>query len=176
MIKIAILGPESTGKSELAKKLADHFNTIWIPEFAREYIEKLDKPYTYEDVCSIAKTQIEQEIKYELDTTHEFIFFDTDLIITKVWFEYCYNHIPNFLIERMKSNYFDLYLLCAPDLPWVPDPVREHGEDREYFFNLYLSDIEQTSKPYVIINNTGDKRFQNALKAIETFIDSRIKK
>ena len=68
MIKVAILGPESTGKSSLAKSLAEHFNTDWVPEYAREYVENLAGTYTYEDVCTIAKKQIEQEIKYKINS------------------------------------------------------------------------------------------------------------
>lgn len=169
MIKVAILGPESTGKSELAKSLAIHYSTIWIPEYAREYVEKLNSPYTYEDICRIAKTQIEQQQEYEDSTAGNFIFFDTDLIITKVWFEHCYKKVPEFVVERMSTNYFDFYMLCAPDLPWIPDPVREHGDDREYFFNWYLAEIEQTQKPYVIISDIGAQRLQNAIAALNQF-------
>ena len=167
MIKIAILGPESTGKTELAGKLADHFKSPWVPEYAREYIENLKTPYTYEDVCLIAIKQIKEEQEIEtLNLSAEYVFFDTDLIITKVWFEYRFKKIPSFLSEYMKNVYFDFYLLCAPDLPWEPDPVREHGADRDFFFNWYKREIEQTGKPCVIVTETGNKRFQNALDAI----------
>jgi NadR type nicotinamide-nucleotide adenylyltransferase len=170
MIKIAILGPESTGKTELAKGLAEYFNAPWVPEYAREYIEHLTKPYTYEDVCTIAYRQIEEEKFWENHSANnEFVFFDTDLIITKVWFEYRFGKIPEFLTERMKTNFFDLYLLCETDLPWEPDPVREHGNDREFFFNWYNREIEQTGKPWVVINGIGDQRIQNAINVLKKF-------
>ncbi|MFT3751922.1 MAG: ATP-binding protein [Paludibacter sp.] len=170
MFTIAIIGPESTGKTALAKNLAEHFNTTWVPEYAREYVEKLTNPYTYEDVCNIAKKQIEQEKAFEESNQPpgNYVFFDTDLIITKVWFMYCFKKVPDFVVERMKSNFFSMYLLCAPDLPWEPDPVREHGNDREYFFNLYKKEIEQTGKPYVIVTGTGNQRFINAIAAIQS--------
>jgi NadR type nicotinamide-nucleotide adenylyltransferase len=169
MYKIAILGPESTGKTALAKSLAEHFDAPWIPEYAREYVEKLINPYTYEDVCNIALKQIEQEIAFEQQNskTENYVFFDTDLIITKVWFSYCFEKIPDFLNERMKTCFFDLYLLCAPDLTWEPDPVREHGNDREFFFDWYKKEIEQTGKPYAVITGTGKHRIQNAIDAIQ---------
>jgi NadR type nicotinamide-nucleotide adenylyltransferase len=168
MLKIAIIGPESTGKTALAQSLAEHFNAPWVPEYAREYVEKLSTPYTYEDVCSIAQKQIEQEIAFEQTNTsnEDYVFFDTDLIITKVWFSYRFQKIPEFLIQRLGCNFFSMYLLCAPDLPWEPDPVREHGNDREYFFNLYKKEIEQTGKPYVIVTGTGNQRIENAINAI----------
>lgn len=168
MYKIAILGPESTGKTALAKQLAEHFKTEWVPEYAREYVENLTRPYTYEDVCNIALKQIEEEEFYENaeSISDKYVFFDTDLIITKVWFDYRFGKIPDFLKERMKIGFFDLYLLCSPDLPWEADPVREHGNDREYFFDWYKNEIEQTGKPNVIVTGIGNQRFQNALDAL----------
>jgi NadR type nicotinamide-nucleotide adenylyltransferase len=168
MIKIAILGPESTGKTELARQLAEFLNCPWVPEYAREYIENLKSPYTYEDVCKIALKQIEEERVFEQSSTDDnYVFFDTDLIITKVWFEYRFGKVPDFLTEQMKTGFFDLYLLCAADLPWEDDPVREHGNDRDYFFDWYKNEIEQTGKPYVIISGSGNSRVQNALSSIK---------
>ena len=167
MIKIAILGPESTGKSTLAKALAKHFDSPWVPEYAREFIERLKLPYTYEDVCTIAHKQIEEETIYDNQTTNDgFVFFDTDLIITKVWFEYKYKTVPEFVIERQKAGFFDFYLLCAPDLAWEPDPVREHGTDRDFFFEWYKRGIEQTGKPYVVVSGIENKRTENAINAL----------
>ncbi len=164
MFKIAILGPESTGKSTLAQTLAEHFNTEWVPEYAREYVENLKAPYTFDDICCIACKQIEQEKAFENSvSTDKFVFFDTELIITKVWFEYKYKTVPSFVTERLKTGFFDLYLLCTPDLPWESDAVREHGTDREFFFDWYKKEIEQTGKAYVIVKGTGNERIQNAI-------------
>lgn len=173
MIKIAILGPESTGKTALAQQLASHYSTRWEPEYAREYVEKLDRPYTYEDVCAIARYQIDRE--QELGNSCEqqqLIFFDTELIITKVWLQYCYNTIPDFVNEYMQHHPMDVYLLCFPDLVWEPDAVREHGHDRDFFFEWYRRETEQTGKPYVIVNGTGPDRLLNAIAAVETCINN----
>lgn len=171
MIKIALLGPESTGKTALAQQLARHYATRWEPEYARGYVEKLNRPYTYEDVCAIARYQIDKELALENTCGQEqLIFFDTELIITKVWFEYCYSNVPAFVSEYMKCHSMDLYLLCFPDLVWEPDAVREHGNDRDYFFEWYRREIEQTGKPYVIVKGTGDERLQNAAAATEACI------
>ena len=170
MLKIAILGPESTGKTALAEQLADHFKTPWVPEYAREYIESLTTPYTYDDICRIALKQIEEEKEYaNLSSIFDYVFFDTELIITKVWFSYRFGKVPDFLTEQLNSGFFDLYLLCSPDLTWEPDPVREHGEDREFFFDWYKKEIEQTGKPYAIVTGIGKKRLKNALDALKGF-------
>ena len=168
MLKIAILGPESTGKTVLAEQLAAYFKSQWVPEYAREYVEKLASPYGFDDICNIAKRQIQKEKEVENQRTQtNYIFFDTELIITKVWFLYRFGKVPDFLTEQLDSGFFDLYLLCSPDLPWEPDPVREHGEDREFFFNWYKKEIEQTGKPYVIVDGFGIQRLQNALDSLK---------
>ncbi len=170
MYKIAILGPESTGKTELAESLSAYYNSIWVPEYAREYVENLTEKYSYTDVCNIAIKQIELEMQFE-NTSNDakFVFFDTDLIITKVWFDFCYQKVPDFVTNRLKKGFFDLYLLCEPDLPWQPDSVREHGDDRTFFFDWYKKEIELSGVPCVIVNGTGSQRTENAIKSINQF-------
>lgn len=170
MLKIAIIGPESTGKTLLAEKLATHFHTTWEPELAREYIERLNRDYTFDDVCQIAKQQIIIEKKYELNNTpHKIVFFDTDLIITKVWLEYKYGVCPDFITERLANRFIDFYLLCKPDIAWMPDPVREHGSgnERVFFYNWYKKEVEQLNIPYVEIEGLGQTRTKNALTSIK---------
>jgi NadR type nicotinamide-nucleotide adenylyltransferase len=167
MLKIALVGPESTGKSELSVALADFFKGEFVPEFARTYIEQLDRDYTMDDVCNIARKQIEEQDVCTQSDSLKPVFFDTELIITKVWFEYCYQQVPYFVAKRMSKNYFDFYLLCYPDLPWVPDTVREHGGDeRMFFYEWYKREIEKTGIPYAIIQGVGNERTENAIKAI----------
>ena len=170
MIKIVINGPESTGKTALAKKLAQHYHTIWEPELARNYVENLQGTYTFQDVCEIANLQIEQEKKYEKVSSNKMVFFDTDLIITKVWLEYKYNVVPAFLSSRLAEKFIDFYLLCQPDLPWEYDPVREHGDDREFFFDWYEREILIQGVPYAIIGGVGEERMLNARNAINDFL------
>ena len=170
MYKIAILGPESTGKSELAKALATYYKGEWVPEYAREYVEKLGRKYTYDDVCHIAATQLKEIDLFENKTQSDFVFFDTELIITKIWFEYCFGEVPQFLTNAMEKPVFDFYLLCDYDLEWIPDPVREHGDDRAYFFNLYKAEIEKTQRPFAIVSGTSEDRVLNAIKAIENYL------
>ena len=173
MLKIAVIGPESTGKTELCRKLAVHFHAEWVPEMAREYVEKLEDQYTFEDVCSIARLQIEQEQKYGRKTKPDYIFFDTDLIVTKVWLAYKYDFVPDFVNERLASRFFDFYLICLPDIPWEYDPVRENGDKREFFYAWYENEINVLGTPYSRIGGSGEERLQNALQAIKIFETNR---
>lgn len=170
MFKIAILGPESTGKTELAALLAKHFDGEWVPEYARSYIENLGQAYNFQDICNIAIRQIEQENEYLHRPGNGYVFFDTDLIITKVWFEYCYKTVPDFVTKHLKKNIYDAYLLCLPDLPWQPDKVREHGSDRDFFFEWYQKEIEKTGKPFRITGGTGHQRLLNAIEAVNIML------
>lgn len=163
MIKIGIIGPESTGKSTLAKALAAHFGGTYVAEYARTYVEQLARPYTYEDVEQIAQEQIRQ-LQQPYDT--EYVFFDTDLIITKVWFEYCYHHCPDYVTEALEHENIDLYLVCLPDLPFEDDPVREHPHEREELLGWYLQEVKALGRPYTLIGGIGEERTNAAVAAI----------
>lgn len=169
MYKIAVIGPESTGKTELSQRLAEYFGGNWVPEYAREYVENLGRKYTFDDVCEIAKKQIEDQNLFENDRNEGFVFFDTDLIITKIWFEYCFQSVPDFVIARLNKSFFDFYLLCDYDLDWIPDKVREHGDDRSYFFELYKNEIEKLSIPYAVISGRNELRIENAVSVIKKY-------
>ena len=164
-IRILITGPESSGKSELAKALAAHYQGIFIPEYARSYMEGLGKPYVYSDVEHIAQQQVRE---YE-DTGRGqgFIFFDTWLIITRVWFEVVFESVPIWVDENIREARFDLVLVCAPDIPWVPDPLRENGgEKREQLFEKYKAELNRFGLDWRIVTGTGDKRIHNARQMI----------
>ena len=156
-LKVAIVGPESTGKTTLARYLANRYNGLFVPEYAREYMENLHRPYTYEDVETIARQQIEQisivNCQLPNKKTSGLVFFDTELIITKVWFEHKYNKCPEWLLEALHRYPMDVYLLCYPDIEWVPDPVRENPDIRLELFHRYEAEIQALNIPYYIIRH-----------------------
>ena len=152
MFKVGVIGPESTGKSTLAKYLADIFKGTHVPEYAREYVEhKGTTDVTWDELCEIARHQIEQ-IK---NLTGDLYFFDTELIVTKVWFDYAFGHVPEWLDEAIKTYPMDFYLLTAPDIPWIPDPARSNGSDaiRQELFDRYESEIQALNIPYYIVEH-----------------------
>lgn len=158
MLKVAIIGPESTGKTTLAQQLAKRYNAIFVPEYAREYVEALNRPYTYDDVCAIARHQIAQMKQYTEDRSDKIVIYDTELIITRVWFDYCYGSTPHWVLDAMEHYKPDVYLLMYPDLAWVDDPVRENGGDaiRLELYNRYLQEIRTLKVPCYIIRHTHD--------------------
>ena len=155
MYKIGIIGPESSGKSTLARYLAKRYNGIYVPEYAREYVEQLNRPYTQADVELIAHHQIEQisNIKYQISNINPVSFFDTELIVTKVWLLHKYGYCPQWLDDAIRAYPMDVYLLCAPDIPWIPDPTRENPDIRQFLFDWYEREIQSLNTPYYIIKH-----------------------
>ena len=155
MFKVGIIGPESTGKSSLAKYLANRYKGTCVPEYARTYIErKGTQEVTYDELCDIAKHQIE-EMELIANSQKPIAVFDTDLITTKVWFDYAFGRLPEWLNEAIKRFPMDVYLLTYPDLPWEPDPTRYNGSDeiRMELYERYKAEIEALNIPYYIITH-----------------------
>lgn len=170
-IRIAVTGPESTGKTTLAKQLAAHFRGKYIAEYAREYVENLHNNYTFADVECIANKQVEEYKITQTDSGHFFV-FDTWLIITKVWFKWVYNRTPFWLEQKIHECPIDLFLLCQPDLPWEADAVRENGgENRIKLFEEYKNELTNYQFKFVEISGTGDQRLANAIRAVHEFCD-----
>ncbi len=168
MLKIVITGPESVGKSTLTKLLAEHFHGKYVTEFARDYVAQLNRPYTYEDVEIIARKQMSQydEKNVSVQPVYPAVFFDTFLIITKVWFNHVWHRQPEWFDQAILSRPMDLYLLCAPDIPWEADNVRENGKIREALFLQYKKELEHYRQKYVIIAGTGLHRIENAIHEV----------
>ena len=163
---IVITGAESTGKTTLTERLASHYSAPYMPEIAREYVENLDRKYIFSDVETIAKKQIEifnQIIK----TEPQYIFVDTWLIVTKIWFEFVYNQVPDWLISEIIKTKIDLFLVCDIDLPWIYDPVRENGgENRKILQEKYIQNINDFNFKYNIVSGIDNERFNCSIKIL----------
>lgn len=163
---IAITGAESTGKSTLAQSLSDHYGVPFAHEYARTYVEKLNRQYTYNDVELIAKKQCEQ-LDGLLYSGHKIIILDTWLIITKIWFQVVFKNVPNWIDKTIKETHIDLFLVCETDLPWINDKVRENGGTaREDLQTAYINELEKYNFDYKIISGKNSERLQKALDYI----------
>jgi len=168
-MKVFISGSESTGKTKLAKALAIRFKARWIPEYSREYIAGLHRPYNFEDLEHIAKTQTDQILA---SSESELVFFDTCLIITKVWFIDKYGNCPSWFNELFESLAQGYYLLCRPDIPWETDPMRENPLRRIELNTWYLNEITGIGAPYEEIWGSGDARTKRGILAIENWLQN----
>lgn len=168
MMRISITGPESTGKSWLARRLAEHFQTRWVPEYARKYLENINRPYTYDDILVIAKTQLKEENSAAKNT--ELLFCDTDFCVTRIWCNVKYGKCHKWITASLEVNNYNLYLLCDIDLPWQYDPLREHPEMRSELFGMYRDLLQEHQFNYRIVNGTGEERLQNAIVFVDEYL------
>jgi NadR type nicotinamide-nucleotide adenylyltransferase len=171
MLKIVLTGPESTGKTTLAQQLARHFGTIWVPEFARSYLDDLHRPYEQHDLLEIAKGQVELEESFS-KKANGLLFLDTSLEVIKVWSEVRYGRCHPWILEQCQQRRHDLYLLCQPDVPWAFDPQRENPGDREFLFEIYRKELTALNAEFVELAGVNRHRFQNAVNTISIFLKS----
>ena len=182
--KVVIIGPESTGKSTLCEQLAKHYNTLWCPEYAREYLLKNGMNYNYDDLLTIAKGQNDLEkkiIQSAIDsqqltsphspfTTHYYpIFIDTNMYVMKVWCDFVFGKCHQYILDQISERKYDLYLLCNNDLPWIKDELREYPdvETRQKLFAIYKSIMKNQSTPWVEISGNYEERLQKAIIAVD---------
>ncbi len=168
--KIVVTGPESTGKSTLAQQLAAHYDTVWVPEFAREYLAGLNRKYREEDLLAIARGQMEREDAIARNARKGLLICDTGLYVIKVWSEYKYGRCHPWILQEIAKRYYDLFLLCNIDMPWTPDSLREHPDPamREYFFKVYQETLSASGLPFAVVNGIDADRLDAAVEIINT--------
>ncbi|WKV10454.1 ATP-binding protein [Marivirga harenae] len=165
MKKIAIIGPESTGKSTLSKALATHYNEPFVPEYGRKYLEENGKDYNRSDLLAISKGMVIWEERMSF-IAKNLLFCDTDLIMMKVWYEVNYGECHPWVLNHLQSRPYNFYLLCAPDLPWEEDPLRENPNMRDKLFERYHNELVESNLDYTVISGTKD-RLERAIEAVE---------
>jgi NadR type nicotinamide-nucleotide adenylyltransferase len=166
IIKIAITGSESTGKSFIAKGLSDYYRAPWVPEFARGYLNNLNSPYTEQDILNICKGQSALENSIVAKEAR-FLFCDTEMLVIKIWSQYKFGHVHPTILAAFNEHHYDLYLLMDIDLPWEYDPQREHPDKRKFFFEWFERELEEKKANYGIVTGTGEQRLKNAITIID---------
>ncbi|MCF6279573.1 MAG: ATP-binding protein [Flavobacteriaceae bacterium] len=174
IIKIVLFGPESTGKTTLSTQLARHYNTVWTPEFAREYLQ--DKWNNERKTCensdlipiAIGQMKLENNLAKKAD---KILICDTDLLETKVYSqEYYGGFVDPKLNEAAKENNYDLYLLTYIDTPWEADDLRDRPERRLEMFIAFENALKSHNKNYILLKGNKETRFKKAVKAIDELL------
>jgi NadR type nicotinamide-nucleotide adenylyltransferase len=166
--KIAVIGAESTGKTFLCERLAAHFETNWVPEYAREYFNDSDiYNYTLEDLVIIAQKQLELEIA-QLSYAKKFLFCDTSLITLKIWAELEFESVPLFITENLPKIKYHHYLITDNSIPWMEDHLRQNKFSRDLLFELNVNEVKKLGGRYNIITGSSDEKLAQALKVLET--------
>ncbi|HBG71339.1 MAG: hypothetical protein A2W93_01515 [Bacteroidetes bacterium GWF2_43_63] len=170
-IRIAVTGPESTGKSTLAEYLAAKFGGVSVPEYAREYLEKLGREYNFDDILKIAQQQILNEDNAAIE--NKLVFCDTELLVTKIWCDDKFGHCHSWIIDELNKRKYDLVLLCNIDLPWEPDPQREDPHRREHLMTLYQEQVVEYYGNVAEVIGEGEDRLQFASKIVEELLRNK---
>lgn len=174
IVKIVLFGPESSGKTTLSEQLARHYNTVWIPEFARDYLQNKwnneRKTCEYDDLVPIAEGQM----KLENDAAKKadrILICDTDLLETMVYSEEFYGGEIDPKLEKaaIESSY-DLYLLTYIDTPWVADDLRDRPHQRLEMFKAFENTLKKYNRPYLLVSGSKEERLQMAINAIDKIV------
>lgn len=169
IIKIALFGPESTGKTTLAIQLSDHFKTAWVPEFARDYLqEKWDKKGEICDVndmlpIAYGQTKLEND---KLSKAKKFLFCDTNLMVTKVFSDVYYNYCDPLLDQAAREHEYDLFFLTDIDVPWEKDDLRDKPEGRDAVFAVFKQTLIDNNKPFIVLSGNKNLRLNKAITII----------
>lgn len=170
--KIAIVGPESTGKSTISADLARHYQTVWVPEFSRDYCSKLTEPCTWQDEINMFYGQLDLE-KEILPTANSILFCDTTFMTVKIWCDYTFGFSPQEVLDKIPQYPYDYYLLMDIDLPWQEDPLRDFPQQRNHFMDIWHQELKALNAPYVVVSGNNHQRLLNSIAAVDEFLKSK---
>jgi NadR type nicotinamide-nucleotide adenylyltransferase len=167
--RVVVTGSECTGKTTLARDLAAHYDTVWVPEYIRGYLDAKGAPLVHADVERVARGQIEAESAART-RARGLLVQDTDVLSTVVYSRHYYGDCPGWVEEALLGAVPDLYLLLHPDVPWVPDPQRDRGHRREEMHALFRGAILGRGFPFVDVAGGWPERRARAVAAIDALL------
>ena len=167
--RVCVFGPESTGKTTLARRLAEHFSTVWVPEYARTLIETQGGEIAFEDMERVARGQVASEEALARNARRVLV-ADTDVLTTLIWSETLFGRCPDWVREQAEKRSYDLYLLLDVDVPWVADVARYLPDDRAGFFERCRGELDSRKRKYVTLRGGWDRRFAEAVAAVERLV------
>ena len=167
--KIAIVGPESTGKSTISADLARHYQTAWVPEFSRDYCSKLTEPCTWQDELNMFHGQLKLEDDI-LPVANKILFCDTTILTVKIWCDFTFGYSPQQVLDKLPLHTYDFYLLMDIDLPWQEDPLRDFPTMREHFMQVWHEELMALKANYAVISGTHHQRLINSVSAVDHYL------
>ena len=169
LLKVAVVGPESTGKSTIAQQLSTYFGTVCVPEYARYYCQDLHQQYTLTDEVNMFYGQCALQEAILPLANNNILICDTTILTVKIWCDHLFGHTPEKVLQAISRLQYDLYLLMDIDLPWQDDPLRDFPEQREHFLKVWKKELTDLSANYRLISGTGPERTKRAIAAIENY-------
>ncbi len=171
LIKIAIVGPESSGKSTISAALAKHYHTLWVPEYARYYCEGLTEACTLQDELNMYYGQVALEKAMETVIPNNLMICDTTFLTVKIWSDHQLGKTPQLVLDAIKSHKYDFYILLKNDLPWQEDPLRDFKGMGDYFLAIWHKELKAINANYQEVGGK-ENRLENVTKAIDAYLFS----
>ena len=173
-LKVVLFGPESSGKTTLSRELANYYNTYWVEEFAREYLQnkwdKEKKICELKDIIPIAKGQIKLENEFSKKTS-TLLICDTDLLETKIYSEIYYEGFCDPVLKASAlQNKYDLYILTDIDIPWIKDDLRDRPNNREEMFLAFKKALIKHNRPFIVVSGDLKSRMKIATQEIDKIL------
>lgn len=165
-LHIIITGPESSGKSTLTLRLAHKLNAPWNAEVARTYLEAINRSYNQNDILTIAKLHA-FNVDISVQQNAPIHIFDTGFLVLKIWLQEKYNITITWIEEKLENADSELYLLCKPDIPWEPDPLRENPDDRDRLFEVYEEELKKMGKRYLVVSGSVEERVEQVVEFLK---------
>lgn len=153
--KICFFGPESTGKSVMARRMAERYNTLFVPEVARELVTS--NSFSTDDIIRIGKAQTDRILELS-KKANRFLFCDTDLITTQIYSKHYLNAVPEILYELEKKVVYDQYFFFDIDVPWVEDGLRDLGHRREEMRGVFMKELEKRKIKFILVSGSFEER------------------
>ncbi|MCE5279462.1 MAG: AAA family ATPase [Planctomycetaceae bacterium] len=174
MRRVCLVGAESTGKTTLAAALADHYHTVWMAEYGREYCDVKLANGTLEQWDSVEFEHIAREHARREDLlarqANRLLIVDTDAFATAIWHRRYMQDCRSPAVERLaaeRQGFYALYLLCETDIPWVQDGTRDGQHVRQAMQDTFVAELTATGRPWLRLTGSHDERLRQAVAAID---------
>lgn len=171
LTKIAVVGPESTGKSTMAKHLAQVLHTVCVPEYARYYCQHLDRNYTLQDEINMFHGQLALEEAIISFANQDVLICDTTILTVKIWCDHLFGDTPALVKSTIATRPYDFYLLMDIDLPWEDDPLRDFPDQREHFRAVWEQGLQALEANYMVVSGQGEERLQRGVEHVMKFLN-----
>lgn len=181
--RVVLIGAESTGKTTLAERLAEHYETCWVPEYGREHWERkikgksfddTDLSWTRDEFVHIATEQQRRENELAR-IANRVLICDTNSFATGTWFERYQGERDSEVDAIGRMDKVDLYLIPAPDVPFVQDGVRDGEHIREWMHERFMNQLESGLVPFVELKGSYEERRKTAIIEIDRLMDHSAK-